>query len=185
MAQVRKFKEGGLSVNGKLYTPQQVNDYLNDIGMAPERRAALAQAINNMESGKQYGLDRNANQFIGENVQDAFNDFYGNGNDKKGERKAKRNVGKSARWARLQSTLGSKHDILNNAIHDLGGIEDYYKNKNKEEEKPESKLGMGSGWFTNEKGEYEDTPTNLAKEKLIKQVYEHLSGTKKYDLADG
>ena len=97
MAQVRKFKEGGLSVNGKLYTPQQVNDYLNDIGMAPERRAALAQAINNMESGEQYGLDRNANQFIGENVQDAFIDFYGNGNEKKGERKVKRNVGKSAR----------------------------------------------------------------------------------------
>jgi hypothetical protein len=67
----------------------------------------------------------------------------------------------------------------------LGGIEDYYNKKKEEKKEPDYKLEMGSGWFTNEKGEYEDTPTNLAKEKLIRQVYEHLSGTKKYDLADG
>ena len=164
-------------INGKEYTAQQINDYINQAGFNPEERAAIAGTVNAIASGAQVDLDRNANSLSGENVQSYFADFYGN------DKKAAKNDGRSAKWARRQARWNTDHNTVNHAISKLGGIEDYYSKK--VEEKPESKLGMGSGWFTNEKGEYEETPTNLAKEKLIRQVYEHLSGTKKYDLADG
>ena len=178
MAQVKKFQSGGtLTINGKQYTAQQINDYINQVGFNPEERAAIAGTVNAIASGAQVDLDRNANSLSGENVQSYFAGFYGN------DKKAAKNDGRSAKWARRQARWNTDHNTVNHAISKLGGIEDYYSKK--VEEKPESKLGMGSGWFTNEKGEYEETPTNLAKEKLIRQVYEHLSGVKKYDLEDG
>ena len=176
MAQVKKLQSGGvLNINGKQYTADQINEYINKSGFSSEERAALAETVNAISSGAQIKLDRNANSLSGENVQSYFSDFYGS------DKKAAKNDGRSAKWARRQARWNTDHNVVNHAISKLGGIEDFYSKKS-EEKTPEVKLEFGSGWFTNENGEYENTPTTLAKEKLIRQVYEHLSGTKKYEL---
>jgi hypothetical protein len=91
MAQVKKLQSGGtLTINGKQYTAQQINDYINQAGFSPEERAAIAGTVNAIASGAQVGLDRNANSLSGENVQSYFTDFYGN------DKKAAKNIGRNA-----------------------------------------------------------------------------------------
>ena len=91
MAQVKKFQEGGmLTINGKQYTAQQINDYINQAGFDPEERAAIAGTVNAIASGAQVSLDRNANSLSGDNIQSYFSGFYGN------DTKAQNNVGRSA-----------------------------------------------------------------------------------------
>lgn len=137
MAQVRKFNTGGaLIINGKQYTAEQINEYINSANLSSSERAALAGTVNAIAKGESRVLDRNANSLIGEGVQEDFSGFYGN--DKRGSK----NVGRSSKWANRQARRNSDHHTVNSAIAALGGIEDFY-NKKKEENKPT--LAYGSG----------------------------------------
>lgn len=179
MAQVRKFQEGGvLKINGKTYTPDQINEYINQAGLSSQERAALAGTINAIASGQSRTLDRNANSISGVNVTDDFINFYGS------EKRAEKNAtGRSNRWSNRQARKKSDFHIANTAISKLGGIEDYYNKKKEEKFKTSNKLGIGSGWFDrDEKGNYISGPSNLLKEKHIRQIYDHLSNADKYDL---
>ena len=138
MAQVKKFQPGGkLTISGKDYTIDQLNEYMNSGGFSSQERAALAGTIQSIAGGASRTFDRNANSISGEGVTDDFTGFYGS------EKKAERNQGKSTRWANRQARRNSDHHIVNSALERLGGIEDFYNKK--KEETPKTKLGRGSG----------------------------------------
>ena len=92
MAQVRKFQPGGkLTINGKDYTIDQLNEYMNSGGFSSQERAALAGTIQSIAGGASRTFDRNANSISGDGVTNDFADFYGNAE------KAERNQGRSTR----------------------------------------------------------------------------------------
>ena len=93
MAQVKKLQTGGiLNLNGKQYTAEQINEYINQAGLSSQERAALAGTINAIASGQTRDLDRNANSLSGVGVTDDFTNFYGS------EKRAQKNeTGKSTR----------------------------------------------------------------------------------------
>ena len=177
MAQVKKFQPGGkLTINGKDYTIDQLNEYMNSGGFSSQERAALAGTIQSIANGASRTFDRNANSISGEGVTDDFTGFYGS------EKRAERNQGRSTRWANRQARRNSDHHIVNSALERLGGIEDYY-NKSKESES-KTKLGRGSGWFDrDESGNYISGPSNLEREAYIRRVYDYLGGNTNYDLS--
>lgn len=177
MAQVKKFQPGGkLTINGKDYTIDQINEYMNSGGFSSQERAALAGTIQSIAGGASRTFDRNANSISGEGVTDDFTGFYGS------EKRAERNQGRSTRWANRQARKNSDHHIVNSALERLGGIEDYY-NKSKESES-KTKLGRGSGWFDrDESGNYISGPSNLEREAYIRRVYDYLGGNTNYDLS--
>lgn len=184
MAQVRKFQEGGgmLTINGKQYTAQQINDYINQAGFNPEERAAIAGTVNAIASGAQVSLDRNANSLSGENIQSYFSDFYGN------DTKAQNNVGRSAGWARRQARWNTRHNAVNHAISKLGGIEDYYTKKKEEQEAQKTRLYKGSdanGFYTSD-GRFLEGPENSQNISRITAIFDALQSgdLSKYDLQD-
>ena len=132
MAQVRKFQPGGtLTINGKQYTAEQINEYLNSANLSSQERAALAGTVNAIANGQSRTFDRNANSLSGEGVQEDFSRFYGN------DKRAEKNVGRNSKWANRQARRNSDHHIVNSALERLGGIEDFYnKKETKEEVKP-------------------------------------------------
>ena len=137
MAQVKKLQSGGaLTINGKQYTAEQINEYINSANLSSQERAALAGTVNAIANGQSRTLDRNANSISGEGVQDDFSGFYGN------DRRAKKNVGRSSRWADRQARKNSDHHIVNSAIESLGKMEDFYNKKTKESDVT---LAYGSG----------------------------------------
>lgn len=92
MAQVKKFQPGGkLTINGKDYTIDQLNEYMNSGGFSSQERAALAGTIQSIANGASRTFDRNANSISGEGVTDDFTGFYGS------EKRAERNQGRSTR----------------------------------------------------------------------------------------
>ena len=93
MAQVKKFQTGGvLTVNGKTYTPEQINEFLQNGGFSSRERAALAETVNSIAEGKARELDANANQILGEEVLNDFVDFYGGR-----VRRAEKNIGRNSK----------------------------------------------------------------------------------------
>lgn len=184
MAQVRKFQEGDgmLTINGKQYTAQQINDYINQAGFDPEERAAIAGTVNAIASGAQVSLDRNANSLSGDNIQSYFSGFYGN------DTKAQNNVGRSAGWARRQARWNTRHNTVNHAISKLGGIEDYYTKKKEEQEAQKTRLYKGSdtnGFYTSD-GRFLEGPENSQNISRITAIFDALQSgdLSKYDLQD-
>ena len=170
MAQVKKLQTGGkLTINGKEYTINQINEYMNSGGFSSQERAALAGIVNSIANGASRNFDRNANSISGEGVTEDLAQFYGN------EKKAIRNSGRSTRWANRQARRNSDHHIVNTALERFGGIEDYYDKK--KEETSKTKLGRGDGWFdVDDSGRYISGPANLGREEHIRRVYDYLSG---------
>ena len=177
MAQVKKLQSGGtLTVNGKQYTADQINEYINSANLSSQERAALAGTVNAIANGRFRTLDRNANSLSGEGVQEDFSGFYGN------DKRAEKNVGKNSRWANRQARRNSDHHIVNSAIEALGGIEDFY-NKKKESD---TTLAYGSGWFDrDEKGNYVSGPGNISREKHIRSVFDALASGQTPTLGSG
>lgn len=178
MAQVRKYQSGGgLYINGKQYTAEQINEYLNQGGFDSQERAALAGTVNAIASGARRDLDRNANSISGEGVQSDFTDFYG-GNEK---RAARNRTGRNTRWQNRQATWNTDHNTVNSSISKLGGIEEYFNNKVVKKETPKTALGRGEGWFTfGEDGNYTLGPTNASNEKIIRDAFAWLAGNENY-----
>ena len=180
MAQIKKFQPGGtLSLNGKTYTAEQINEYINQAGLSSQERAALAGTINAIASGQQRTLDRNANSISGNNLTNDFVDFYG-GNEKRVEK----NSGKGTRWQNRQARRGSDHHIVNTAIGKLGGIEDYFKNKTSDK----TRLYKGSdenGFYTSD-GRFLEGPENAQNISRIEAILDAMDSgdLSKYDLQD-
>lgn len=182
MAQVKKFQPGGkLTISGKDYTIDQLNEYMNSGGFSSQERAALAGTIQSIAGGASRTFDRNANSISGEGVTDDFTGFYGS------EKKAERNQGKSTRWANRQARRNSDHHIVNSALERLGGIEDYY-NKKKEKESEKTRLYKGSdanGFYTSD-GRFLEGPENSQNITRINAIFDALQSgdLSKYDLQD-
>ena len=171
-----------LTINGKQYTAQQINDYINQAGFDPEERAAIAGTVNAIASGAQVSLDRNANSLSGDNIQSYFSDFYGD------DTKAQNNVGRSAGWARRQARWNTRHNTVNHAISKLGGIEDYYTKKKEEQEAQKTRLYKGSdanGFYTSD-GRFLEGPENSQNISRITAIFNALQSgdMSKYDLQD-
>lgn len=177
MAQVKKLQSGGtLTINGKQYTAEQINEYINSANLSSQERAALAGTVNAIANGQSRTLDRNANSISGEGVQDDFSGFYGN------DRRAKKNVGRSSRWADRQARKNSDHHIVNSALESLGKMEDFYNKKTKESD---TTLAYGSGWFGYDNGEYISGPDNIFREKHIRSVFDALASGQTPTLGSG
>ena len=92
MAQVKRLQPGGkLTINGKNYTIDQINEYMNSGGFSSQERAALAGIVNSIASGASRNFDRNANSISGEGVTEDLAQFYGS------ETKAAKNSGRSTK----------------------------------------------------------------------------------------
>lgn len=184
MAQVKKFQSGGkLTINGKDYTIDQLNEYMNSGGFSSQERAALAGTIQSIANGASRTFDRNANSISGEGVTDDFTGFYGS------EKRAERNQGRSTRWANRQARRNSDHHIVNSALERLGGIEDYYNNKKKKEEEPEkTRLYKGSdaNGFYESDGSFLEGPENMQNISRITTILDAIQSgdLSKYDLQD-
>jgi hypothetical protein len=93
MAQVKKLQSGGtLTINGKQYTAEQLNNYINQAGFSSEERSSIAGLISAIASGQNRSLDRNANSVSGENIKDDFSSFYGGD-----EKRMEKNIGRNSR----------------------------------------------------------------------------------------
>lgn len=178
MAQVRKFNSGGgmLKLNGKDYTAEQINEYLNQSELSSEERAALAGVVNAIASGKIRSLDRNANTLSGDDVSGDFSKFYGN--DKRSEKNAS---GRGSRWANRQSRRNSDFHIANTAISKLGEIEDYFYPKGKKNGTKDKTLKKASsGFFTyDDKGTYVDNASNYEYMGLVDNLFSYLKDVDK------
>lgn len=185
MAQVKKFQQGGtLTINGKTYTIDQINEYINQGGFDPQQRAALAGTINAIASGRSRTLDRNANSVSGEGVEGDFVDFYG-GNEKRAD---KNTAGKTVKWSNRQARRNSDFHIANTAIQKLGGIEDFFNNKKEEKAVEKIYLQKGrddDGFYTNN-GEFLEGPENLQNIARINAILDAMDSgdMTKYDLKD-
>ena len=178
MAQVKKLQQGGvLNLNGKQYTAEQINEYINQAGLSSQERAALAGTVNAIASGQIRDLDRNANSLSGIGVTDDFVNFYGN------EKRAQRNeTGKSTRWANRQARKNSDFHIANTAISKLGGIEDYFNNVEKKKKSNDSSktLKKGSGYFKYDNtGKYVDNAENYAYLDVVDRIFRYLNDSDK------
>lgn len=182
MAQVKKFQAGGgLLLNGKTYTAEQINEYLNQSGMSSQERAAISGTVNAIASGKQRSLDRNANSISGDGIVDDFASFYGS------EKKAGRNsTGRSTRWSNRQARKNSDSHIANTAISKLGGIEDYYNKKNKSDEsKVRLYAGNDANGFYTSDGRFLEGPENHQNISRINAIFDALDkDLTTYDLQD-
>lgn len=178
MAQVKKFQTGGtLKINGKDYTVDQLNEYMNSGGFSSQERAALAGTINAIAQGASRTFDRNANSISGEDVHSDFTDFYGN------DRKAEKNSGRSRKWANRQARKNSDYHIVNSALERLGGIEDYYNKKSEEKKSKDTSkiLKKGSGYFQydDETGAYIDNATNYDYFDVVDRAFRYLKDSDK------
>ena len=178
MAQVKKFQTGGtLKINGKDYTVDQLNEYMNSGGFSSQERAALAGTINAIAQGASRTFDRNANSISGEDVYSDFTDFYGN------DRKAEKNSGRSIKWANRQARKNSDYHIVNSALERLGGIEDYYNKKSEEKKSKDTSkiLKKGSGYFQydDKTGAYIDNATNYDYFDVVDRAFRYLKDSNK------
>lgn len=178
MAQVKKFQPGGvLTVNGKTYTPEQINEFLQNGGFSSRERAALAETVNSIADGKARELDANANQILGEEVLNDFVDFYGGR-----VRRAEKNIGRNSRWANRQARRNSDHHAVNSAISKLGGITEYF---NKKEEAEIPLLDRKTGTIAvDQNGNYLKGASNDYNQQYITNVYDYITGAKKFKLGD-
>lgn len=129
MAQVQKFQKGGvLNLNGKQYTAEQINEYLNHSDFSSQERAALAGTINAIASGSDRTLDANANSISGSGADNDFINFFGS------KKRADKNAtGRSTRWSNRQARWNTDFHVANSAINKLSGIEQYYTKKSEQE----------------------------------------------------
>ena len=170
MAQVKKLQQGGtLNVNGKEYTAEQINDYLDSGQFSSQERAALAGTVRAIQEGKSRYLDANSNSLSGDgDVNTDFADYFGS--------EFRANRGRSGWNTKRQDRHANRNTdfaIRDKALAKLGNIDSYFSSPEitKNNATP---LGRGSGWFYTD-GKYISGPQNLTNEKHIQNVFKYLS----------
>lgn len=143
MAQVRKFYDGGtLTVNGKEYTAEQVNEYLSSGLFDPQEREALAGVVSAIQNGSDRYLDANSNSLSGDgNVNEDFAAYFGSL-----ERAETGRSGWSTRKQNRHARRNTDFAIRDRALAKLGNIGEFETEKTEREVAVTTReLGKGSG----------------------------------------
>lgn len=185
MAQVKKLQQGGtLNINGKEYTVEQINEYLDSGQFDAQERASLAGTVRAIQEGKARYLDVNSNSLSGDgDVNEDFAEYFGS--------HGRANRGRSGWSVKKQNRHASRNTdfaIRDRALAKLGDIENYLSSGEvKTKTTDTTKLGKGNGWFYTD-GKYIKGPQNTTNEKHIRDVFSYLGsddeGRKAWELVN-
>lgn len=167
MAQVKKFqKGGGLYLDGKLLTDEQINAAMDTL--SAEDKYTWSKSIERARSGERVDLNELANSVTG-------GDFSHVLTERQLEKNASGNLNRRQRnrHARWNTNIDSTNRGIANGISAL---------KAQLNVDPSTKdLGHGSGWFKyGDDGSYISGPTNTSNEKIIRDAFAWLAGDENY-----